>query len=278
MNLALKSCLYNAIHSNKRKNKIQPQYLCPTGNCTWDRFATFAFCPRCVDVSKHLKYTCKDQIAGRQYCNVSFPGGSPSIAFDAAKDSYFSGMVDSYFRVQKAESSVALNTTGCMRDLYLSPDSPQIWHTIRADIDLDVLGNLDGNRKMHNDTPIIGNECAMYPCVLSVDASVKTGEYQEDIIDTYYFPNEAGNRMFKTVVTPPWGKEKGVKSGDTFGMTVEAYQSAAATLKDVLIGEAQEADAGSGMSFTDDEIQAVFSAKYTNKTCNTPRDNFACAF
>ncbi|CAN9202999.1 unnamed protein product [Alternaria alternata] len=174
------------------------------------------------------------------------------------------------------------------------PGSPFVWHSIRADVDFEVLSELDGMRKVGNDTAMIGTECAMYPCILSVDAEVKNGQYQEDVVDTYYFPKEYFNRtarpkpdgtevfqLYETVKMigrPPWGEEKGVKFGETFGMTTEAYKSAAVTIGGFLLGHVEETDAGSGMAFTSDELQAVFSAKYTNETCDTPRDNFACAF
>lgn len=215
------------------------------------------------------------------------------MGFDATLGYSFSGMVDSYFQVKLTSSSIVLDTTGCLQAPY-GMDRPLVWHSVRADVDFDVLSKLDGTRKVGNDTAMIGTECAMYPCILSVDAAVKNGKYQEDIIDTYYFPKEVFNRtarpkpdgtevleLYETVKMigrPPWGEEKGVKSGDTFGMTTEAYKSAAITIGSFLLGTVEEADAGAGMTFTTDELQAVFSAKHTNETCNTPRDNFACAF
>jgi hypothetical protein len=224
---------------------------------------------------------------------VSFPGGSPSLGFDATLGYYFSGMVDSYFSVKLASSSIVLDTTGCLQSAY-ETGRPFVWHSIRADVDFEVLSKLDGKRKIGNDTAMIGTECAMYPCVLSIDAEVKNGQYQEDVVDEYYFPKEYFNRTakpkpdgtevfqsyetVKMIGRPPWGEEKGVKFGETFGMTTEAYKSASVTIGGFLLGHVEETDAGSGMAFTSDELQAVFSAKYTNETCDTPRDNFACAF
>ncbi|CAO2648858.1 Nn.00g098070.m01.CDS01 [Neocucurbitaria sp. VM-36] len=273
-NPALKGSLYSAIYGNPRSNILQPQYLCPTGNCTWDSFASFAFCPKCIDVSEHLNRTCKNMADTPpiiQICNVTFPSGAPYLAYDASLDYLPAGMPDTYFITELARSSIVLNTTGSMHEISFNPF---IWHSIRADVSAAVVNDLNGLKKLRNDTGMIGTECAMFPCILSIDADVSDGIYQERILDTYYFPDDAINYTIAT----SWGKENGVRSGDIFGMTFDAYQSAVVSLLPPLVGEVQEADAGMGVSFSSDEIQAIFSAEHTEKTCDTPHDNFACTF
>ena len=129
-------------------------------------------------------------------------------------------------------------------------------------------------KKIYNDTRVIGTECAMLRCIHSIDAAVKDGIYQEEIVDTYYFEEEPYRGV---MVTPPWGEEKGVRYNETFGMTPEAYESAKASWVG-LAGSAREADSGTGIGFDTDEIQAIFSANFTSETCDTPHDNFACVF
>ena len=265
--------MYSAIYGSANSNAQHPQHLCPTNNCTWDRFATLAYCPKCIDVSEHLDRTCTAYSTTpdlRQYCNVSFPGGSPWLAYTAAPAPYY--MVDTYFNVEKERSAIALNTTGT-EGYYANPFSP-IWRSLRVDVSNTILETLDMKKNIYNDTRVIGTECAMLRCIHSIDAAVKDGIYQEEIVDTYYFEEEPYHGV---MVTPPWGEEKGVRYNETFGMTPEAYDSAKASWVG-LAGSAREADSGTGIGFDTDEIQAIFSANFTSETCDTPHDNFACVF
>lgn len=265
--------MYSAIYGSTNSNVQPPKHLCPTNNCTWDRFATLAYCPRCVDVSEHLTRTCKAYLTKpelRQWCNVSFPGGSPWLAYTAAPAPYY--MDDTYFKVEHDLSTITFNTTGT-EGYSVSVFAP-IWRSLRVDVDSTILENLDSIKKVRNDTKVIGTECAMLRCVHSIDAAVHNGIYHEEIVDTYYFKDKPYDNV---MATPPWGEEKGVRLNDTFGMTDESYRSARASWID-LTGSVEEVDAGGGIAFDSDELQAIFSATFTNETCETPYDNFACVF
>jgi len=265
----MKGNIYNAIYGSARSGAQQAHHICPTSSCTWDRFATLAYCPRCIDVSEHLNHTCPTFTSTRdvlQYCNVSFPDGSPYLTFAAAPSQYL--IVDTYLNVELAKSSIALNTK------YPTSNEFPIWRSLRADVSISILENLDMRKKVRNDTRMIATECVMLPCILSIDAAVKNGSYQEQIVNTYYLQNISGGNG---IVAPPWDEEDGIRPGETFGMTPEARDSARESLVD-LTGAVREADGGLGISFQSPEIQAIFSAEYTDKTCKTPHDNFACVF
>jgi hypothetical protein len=205
-----------------------------------------------------------------QTCDVSFPSGSLHLRYTAAP-AYF-GEVDTYLTVKSAET----NATGRYHwfGRYHVLERPTIWRSIRAGISSTTVENLDMSKKVRNDTKMIGTECTMLHCILSIDATVNDGLYQERIVDTYYIHNMSDN---DGIVMPPWGEDKGARLGETFGMTPEAYASADASFID-LTGTVQEADGGLGISFDSDAIQAIFSAEYTHNTCETPDDNFACVF
>lgn len=181
-------------------------------------------------------------------------------------------MDDTYFKVEHDLSTITFNTTGT-EGYSVSVFAP-IWRSLRVDVDSTILENLDSIKKVRNDTKVIGTECAMLRCVHSIDAAVHNGIYHEEIVDTYYFKDKPYDNV---MATPPWGEEKGVRLNDTFGMTDESYRSARASWID-LTGSVEEVDAGGGIAFDSDELQAIFSATFTNETCETPYDNFACVF
>ena len=181
-------------------------------------------------------------------------------------------MVDTYFNVEQGLSTIALNTNGTKG--YPANAFSPIWRSLRVDVNSTILENLDMKKKVRNDTRVIGTECTMLRCIHSIDAAVNDGLYREEIVDTYYFEDKSDNDV---MVTPPWGEEKGVRFNETFGMTPEAYRSARVSWVD-LTGSVREADAGTGIAFNSDEIQAIFSATFTRETCETPHDNFACIF
>jgi hypothetical protein len=205
-----------------------------------------------------------------QYCNVSFPGGSPYLAYTAAPASY--GIDDTYFSIERPLLPTALNNS--RTEDYPVNRYSEVWRSLRVNVSNTVLEDVNTNKKIRNDTNVFGTECAMLRCIHSIDAAVNDGIYQEQIIDTYYIEDKPYDNE---IVTPPWGEEKGVRFNETFGMTLEAFRSARASFID-LGGSVQQADAGAGMAFDSDEIRAIFSATFTRETCETPHDNFACVF
>ena len=56
------------------------------------------------------------------------------------------------------------------------------------------------NKKIYDNTNVIGTERAMLRCIHSIEAAVTDGVYQEQMVDPYYFENKSyDNEM----VTPP---------------------------------------------------------------------------
>jgi hypothetical protein len=270
--------MYSAIYGSASNSAQNPKYLCPTGNCTWDRFATLAYCPKCIDVSDLLNRTCEDgstERYSREFCNVTFPSGSPYMSFIASEID-LGGSPSTYFAVAGARSAIALDIAPNVDDSVrtLRTIFP-VWHSIRAAVDAATVFDIEKyHYSIQNNTRIIGTECTMLPCILSIDAAVKDGSYQEQIVDTHYLSNITAT---DGIVAPPWGEEKGVKPGEGFGLTPEAYGSAVASFVS-LDGTLENSDGGVAITFTSDEIQAIFSADYTKETCETPDDNFACVY
>jgi hypothetical protein len=181
-------------------------------------------------------------------------------------------VLDTYFKVERSLSTTTLETNGSKG--YSTGTIPLGWRSLRVNVSSTILEDLDMANNLRNDTKVIGTECAMLRCIQSIDAAVHDGLYQEQITDTFYFEDRSdGNKM----ATLPWGEEKGVRFDETFGMTPEAYESAEVSFVD-FTGSGIAADGGRGIAFDSEELRAIFSATFTQETCATPQDNFACVF
>src|SRR2546423_6462138 len=123
---------------------------CTSGNCTWDRFATLAFCSRCADVTGDLT----------EYC----PPGAPSC-----------GNTNSSSVHQFKLSGGFLFT-----DVLIHPP----WITVNSSIDRIAAANDDGFvvagikdpmfafARLRTNLTNDATACAIYPCLRTYDVSV----------------------------------------------------------------------------------------------------------
>lgn len=172
-----------------------------------------AFCPRCVDISKYVNHTCwRDYWDMPQKCNVSLPGKGPYLQYETSRATVGGG-TDNYFKVQRAPGD----------GLELARIGPfEVLQSLKAAVNISVIEALGGTPKLANDTRMLATECAMLPCVLSIDAAVRNGVYSETVVDTFVMPNLTSAA---TLAAPPWGIEKGVTPGQSFGVTPEVLRA-----------------------------------------------------
>jgi hypothetical protein len=104
-----------------------------------------------------------------------------------------------------------------------------VWLSIRADIPVGLTSdNSSGSDYnipvINNTTKIIGMECAMMPCVMSLNATAINGAYQEQVLDAFTDAEILGPTDQKSLsLRPPWGLERGIEKGQTFGMATQAF-------------------------------------------------------
>lgn len=163
-----------------------------------------------------------------------------------------------------------------------------VWLSIRADIPIgltsDNSSTFDYNISViDNTTKIIGMECAMMPCVMSLNATAINGAYQEQVLDTFTNAEILGPAGQQSLsLRPPWGPERGMEKGQTFGMATQAFTPLTQTgmsFDTIFNGSVQSSgeDDGEAFTFTSDQMKAIFYANFTRSSCDS-QDKVVCSF
>ncbi|KAK0644693.1 hypothetical protein B0T16DRAFT_333263 [Cercophora newfieldiana] len=271
----------------------QPRFQCPTGNCTWPPFSTLGFCDRCVDLSQQLDRTCKpaNNETDLQSCTVSFPGAD-ALGLSYLADPNLPG-TSTYMVLNstRAENSTALTDVTW---------SSRVYQSIRALVPAYDLGgthnpNLDPEGTfvdkpkhfLRVDTPFVGTECALTPCVRRMTASTTRNTYTETILDTFSSPSEQLTYNEPMILSPPWDP---TTNYTIHWEWIEAVIAASVDpLGGQLMGTVETHDSNQAIRVGDiplfgqssrlnDALQAVFYANFNETTCPTPEDNVRCAF
>jgi hypothetical protein len=200
---------------------------CSSGNCTWERFTTLAFCSRCADVTGDLT----------KYC----PSGAPSCENTSHP-----------FRQFKLPGG------------FLFTDVPTLysWITVNSSIDRIAAANDDGfvvagikdpmfafARLLTgsvNDTGVHVNgatACAIYPCLRTYDVSVNDGRLASQEIYNMTWYNESGYGIeninsLPVILRPPenFTKALGQNVSTEYSVSNPSFFSTAAYLKGIFIG------------------------------------------
>jgi hypothetical protein len=272
--------MYTAIFVPTQSQLLQPHFNCPTGNCTWAPFTTFAVCPLCTNVTSKLTRNWTEDYPSF----AGFPGNFSYINLtDYAGDQFgavSSGELHEYLRITK----LPLGSPG----YFYNSSIGGVWLSIRADISIGLTSDNATGLDYHlavidNATNIIGMECALMPCVQSLNATAINGVYQENVLAIFTDVEILGGADDQYLqLNPPWGSEKGMEKGQTFGMATQAYTTitrspnAFDTLFAGLVDSSSE-DNGGTYEFTNDPMEAIFYANFTNTTCAN-RDKIICSF
>ncbi|KAM0263726.1 hypothetical protein ACHAQJ_001040 [Trichoderma viride] len=269
VNQGLKANVYNAI-LNPESSQVwaQPQYVCNTGNCTWEPVASIGICPFCSDISTDLSMSCKsseipETDQNYQNCTVSLPHGFAAWFVDGGLNG--SPMI--------IGNSVQNNNVNAL--VYKNHTLPVI-QGILALLNDTNQGLIMGLTK---ETHFIATECALAPCVRSVQASVRRSIYNEST-PIYWFElantTADSNSVWNVTINPPWGPDLGVQEGQSFGISFEALDALSAYISTIFSGNVrilsddQDFDAWSA-----DILQAIYYGDFAN--CDNPLDKVGCA-
>lgn len=253
-----------------------PRFFCSTGNCTWAPTATLGFCAQCTDITSQIDLVCqtRDRTAGSstrvaQTCTATLRGGTAGL--------YFIGTDEAF------ESLMNVTQVGGKEGLR--------YHSIRM---LPPYTMSSAPRQSVTQANFSATECSLSPCVLSIEASVRSGIYDETLLDTFTEPPPPGRSWLAHKLQPPWGPERGIDPAAnlSFGLdpALEAdWASSGFLLQNKTIpGWATTRDGHTGIDFCTDRLANgctrgpmpgyIFNANYTPATCGSPNaDTFACA-
>ena len=274
----LKGNIITALSSRGKSAPNDPSYSCDSTNCQWDRAATLAFEARCTDLTPQLIIdSSKTDKFNRGPGQMSLPDWGPTIFYGDAHGAYV-------FMNITAKSTALDSHVSTVRCIRANLETTNLTTTSSCDL-----------LKRYNGTST-ATECTIDLVVQSLSASVKNGVYEETIHDTW--SPGPGWRGLETdgvpgSFRPPWDESKGVKANQSFGISSNTWNALVAgpylALADsdspmpnpLMLGHSYDSDGHCALLMNGtnpDVLQSIFYAKYNATTCDTPDDNFACAF
>ncbi|KAI8710873.1 hypothetical protein NCS52_01530100 [Fusarium sp. LHS14.1] len=273
--LSLKGNTYNALLFSGRDEVVNPQVVCPTGNCTWDPFSTIAFQARCTNISSLIRNSCSNSNNTRATsCRITIQGSPLNVTWYWLGDSPGVLLASRSLRPKDSVAHQEANITN-------SSTISNVFQGLWPNIDQVLLES--GGAIGSANTTFSATECALLPAVQRIRASVDQGVYKEEIVDVWTEVKESeekrpddGLRDF--VLTPPWadGKKFRIRYETLSGLSTPDFYTRSRYLDYVLAGSASTSDANSAMLFNNDYFQSIYYANLS-KTCDTPEDMYGCA-
>ncbi|KAH8730726.1 hypothetical protein GQ44DRAFT_699754 [Phaeosphaeriaceae sp. PMI808] len=182
---------------------------CPTSNCTWPVYETFGVCSLCEDVSAHLTYACLNSTID---WTANTDGGGPITGISSTLNITLKGSTCGYFLNATSlnptlMSGYLVNADGSPGETLLMRILPLVsyyekkplyengsinFKKIRDKIsDVLIVSAVDGSASnVHQGMSPIVQECVLSWCVKSIHSSYDSGQYKEEILDTYFNTTE----------------------------------------------------------------------------------------
>lgn len=267
VDLGLKANVYNAILKPESSQFwAQPQYICNTGNCTWNPVASISICPFCSDISTNLSMSCKSEEVFIEHgnnltirnCTVSLTNGFATWFLDGDLNGYPMVMDNSYEN-HNISPLIYKNYT-----LPLIQSIKALYNDTSSNFVMDL----------NNKTQFIATECSLAPCVRSVQASIIRSIYTESA-PNYWF--EHGTNLYNDVtLNPPWGPDLGVQEGQSFGIKYYPFEALNDYIASLFSGNFHLlSDTMTPKSSRPDILQSIFYGNFTD--CDNPLDKVGCA-
>ncbi|KAL4915650.1 hypothetical protein BDW62DRAFT_219218 [Aspergillus aurantiobrunneus] len=225
-----KGNIYNSVFSTDRGRPWAiPQYMCPTGNCTWDPIASLAVRALCANVTSSLEESCErfeDSSSGVPYnnCTVSLPNGTSA-----------------YYAGGDKTQAIALQ---------VQPPSQPIVYTnatlpVIQRIEAVVASGKEGwyiASEVRDDPRYVATECSLEPIVRSVRASVNSSVYEETILaewiqgELWEDPQQPSHSGYSLI--PNWNESLGVRPGQNFTLFPKSHATITLFMESLFSGDA----------------------------------------
>jgi hypothetical protein len=174
---------------------------CPTSNCTWPEYETFAVCSKCVSMEAPdlLTYTCM---------NTSIDWSAHSTG-PISPSKTPNGTVCGYFLNATSEEPILMSgyilnetdtkspmgeallvrvlplTTMTTKELLFGTGSINFKHIRNPILDTLIVSARNGTDSVYRQEPPIVHECVLSWCVQTIRSTYDWGKYSEEIISTF---------------------------------------------------------------------------------------------
>ena len=175
---------------------------CPTSNCTWPTYDTFAVCSKCTEVSELLDitYMCTNTTIDWSshwfgpLKDDPYPVGTVCGHFLNATTE--NPMLLSGYTVNKTDQGEIKGEALLLRNIPLTGpiDKVRLYdvgsvafkNTRNAILDTLVASAQDGVESVYQGKPPLVTECALLWCVQTIKSSYDLGRYREEVISEFY--------------------------------------------------------------------------------------------
>ncbi|KAJ5951516.1 uncharacterized protein N7479_009929 [Penicillium vulpinum] len=270
-----KGNIYNSIFStDPARPWAIPQYMCPTGNCTWDPVASLAVRALCSNVTSSIKKVCEHRVhkfeGSYENCTVSLPNG-----------------VSVYYANLPSAEAIALQVQPSSQPVMYTNATLPVLQRIEAVVASTGSGwNIASD--IRRDPRYVATECSLEPIVRSVKADVNNSVYHETVlaewtkVDVWYDIKKSSNG---SSLVPNWNQSLGTHPGQNFTLAPKSQATIQLFMESLFSGNAFTTTMG--LSFNAIGIQydsyatadVMQSFMYGNITgcADTKNDRFGCA-
>ncbi|KAF2403483.1 hypothetical protein EJ06DRAFT_471848 [Trichodelitschia bisporula] len=167
---------------------LEPNFNCPTSNCTWEPFETLGVCSKCADVSQDVYFRCQNG-TGEWMSNVSSTDPYPNVAMcgyflnlPKSPPVFLSGYaVDASGKPGEAMSTQILSFSNTSSRLPLYGGSMRFKYVRSPIWDLLVSGTPGGIAGAYGAVKPEVNECIFYFCAKTVQSGAYWGRLSENV-------------------------------------------------------------------------------------------------
>ncbi|KAF2088718.1 hypothetical protein K490DRAFT_55353 [Saccharata proteae CBS 121410] len=236
--LSMKAAIYTGIYDEEEDSvdnfDITPS--CATGNCTWSQpYMSLGVCTKCANVTSSLNETCAGKVGTTSHtCNYTLPNG------------------------------LLLNGVRRGGAYYSSTGGTD---TVNFNGDQSTISALSSIRGLHDASSqhlfgAVANECVLYFCVNTYNASVDSGTLNETILDSW---SNATSMTYGSdiTMTPPGANE-------TYTVGAYAWQALAQEFWNMFAGTVT-GDIGEETS-DNDIVRAIYDLGTGSAASGTPNN------
>lgn len=265
LDVSMKANIYASLFNAASGWNI-PRYSCPSGNCTFDPYASLGVCAQCTDLTDKLERNCDNfnNVNQSTWCDAWLPNN-----FTLKRDDNPKYNLD-VMRIGTPELAYVEDYQNLLRPIAI----------------VDAITAF-GSHLVNKSTPLVASECALTPCVRIYNSTVTNGRYTEKLIGDPFIGYIVDPETEDSIVPLDVDHDLGIWA-ENYTIPYNTNHGMAFYVTDLLNGnvgtqgdtdyEYESSSAGQGQATdtpTADIMQAIFLGNYSG--CATPENGNICA-
>ncbi|KAI0594725.1 hypothetical protein F4775DRAFT_572768 [Biscogniauxia sp. FL1348] len=163
----MKAAVRNGLLSSNPRSFPSPPFSCPSGNCTWDPFATLAVGAQCQDLTSRVHINCTTEPSGEEACSFETTGD------DALRDLVNGTNTYTVFKIQSNMPSQFVGSSEAMKPYRNKTASLALVQWVK------VTGS---GTNVTSTSTFEAVRCDFYFAARALQAQVFEGVYSEEVL------------------------------------------------------------------------------------------------